>query len=150
MMLQSSLDWLWKLVVWGGLEFKMYIFKVVWFGFGPVAQTITRVTYRPSLGPRNSHGILAPPPRPAAEAKAPGRRGRPAPRHRQSRREAPPGGAARRDPPPAGLPQAPRLRLDPVADVHPGPPVPWPGVRPKKLLKKPKKLLKKNKYTTSR
>ena len=37
-----------------------------------------------------------------------------------------------------------------VADVHPGPPVPWPGVRPKKLLKKPKKLLKKNKYTTSR
>ena len=44
MMLQSSLDWLWKLVVWGGLEFKMYIFKVVWFGFGPVAQTITRVS----------------------------------------------------------------------------------------------------------
>jgi len=44
MMLQSSLDWLWKLVVWGGLEFKMYIFKVVWFGFGPVAQTTTRVT----------------------------------------------------------------------------------------------------------
>jgi len=42
MMLQSSLDWLWKLVVWGGLEFKMYIFKVVWFGFGPVAQTTTR------------------------------------------------------------------------------------------------------------
>jgi len=37
-----------------------------------------------------------------------------------------------------------------VADVHPGPPVPWPGVRPKKLLKKSKKLLKKNKYTTSR
>ena len=43
MMLQSSLDWLWKLVVWGGLVFKMYIFKVVWFGFGPVAQTTTRV-----------------------------------------------------------------------------------------------------------
>ena len=44
MMLQSSLDWLWKLVVWGGLEFKMYIFKVVWFGFGPVAQTTTKVS----------------------------------------------------------------------------------------------------------
>ena len=42
-----------------------------------------------------------------------------------------------------------RARLLAVADVHPGPPVPWPGVRPKKLLKKPKKLMKKNKYTTS-
>ena len=33
MMLQSNLDWFWKLMVWGGLVCETYIIKTVWFGF---------------------------------------------------------------------------------------------------------------------
>ena len=43
-MLQSSLDWFRKLVVWSGLECETYIIKPVRFGFAPVLQTATRLT----------------------------------------------------------------------------------------------------------
>ena len=44
MMLQSRLNWFWKLVGWGGLGCEIYIIKLVWFSFGPVHRTTSRLT----------------------------------------------------------------------------------------------------------